>query len=362
MKHLLLIALYLSSLSVLAEELIPISAQQLENLGVKLGKLTVVHSTPLMVVPAKVVVPIMNDHIVSTLYAGLLDSIKVNIGDKVKKGQVLATLNSPALLELQRQHLTSINEFELSEADFLRDKKLYKEKVISDRRWLKTRTSHQIVKSHVSETRQLLKISGFSQQKVQALENSHHLTAQLAIKSPISGVVLASKVKVGGRADALSPLFRVADTQTLWLEIEIPQQHIQKINIGDTVRFSGMEQSARIFLIGKNVHDVSQTVLVQAVIESASEPVKLGQILSVEVVSEHGQLMFQVLNTALTELDGQPALFLRKGTGFMLQPVTVLGRDGLTASIAGDFSQESVVAVKGVIALKANLLGLGGDE
>jgi len=125
-----------------------------------------------------------------------------------------------------------------------------------------------------------------------------------------------------------------------------------------------MEQSARIFLIGKNVHDVSQTVLVQAVIEpaSASEPVKLGQILSVEVVSEHGQLMFQVLNTALTELDGQPALFLRKGTGFMLQPVTVLGRDGLTASIAGDFSQESVVAVKGVIALKANLLGLGGDE
>jgi len=363
MKKFLIVMLYLTSLGVLAaEDVLHISTEQLDNLGVKLGKLNIIDSAPLMDVPAKVIIPAMNERIVSSLYAGLVASIKVDIGDTVQKGQVLATVNSPEVLTLQREHLTSVNDFKLSEADFLRDKKLYKEKVISDRRWLKTRTSHEVFKSHLNETRQLLKMAGFAQQQVQALEKTQHLRAQLNITAPISGVVLAREVNMGQKVDALAPLFHVADIGTLWLELAIPEQHIQKISVGDKVLLSGIESSARIFLIAKSVDERSQTVLVRAEIESESPQVKLGQMLSVEVRSIHKQLIFQVPNTGLIQLEGQSFIFVRTELGFVLQAVRLLGRDALMASIMGDLQQESIIAVKGVMALKAHLLGLGGDE
>ena len=360
--RILIILLLINSMPVMADPQIKLSRAQIYNLGVKLGKLEAIKSIPLLDAPAKVVIPPENEYIVSTTQAGLINKIMASVGDEVKKGQVLATINSPELLALQQHHLKSINDLQLAQADYARDKKLYDEGVIADRRWLQTRTSYNVFKSHLNETRQLLKISGVSQVDIKALEKTHQLSSQLKIHAPISGVVLDRMVTTGERAAALAPLFRVANFNKLWLDISIPQQRIDNVRVGDKVLIPDTEVTARIFLLGKHVNEKNQTVLARAEVVTAKSSIRPGQAVGVKIIQSSAVSMFKVPNSALAQHEGIIYLFIRTDTGFSAKPVQVVGRETKHTIITGDLLENSEIAIRGAVALKANFLGLGGDE
>jgi len=106
-----------------AENIIQISQQNFENLGVKLGKPETVSQFPVLSAPANVVIPPAQEYMVSAAQAGVIHKLNVAIGDKVVKGQVLAQLNSPDLLTLQKEYLKADNTLQLVSAIYQRDKK-----------------------------------------------------------------------------------------------------------------------------------------------------------------------------------------------------------------------------------------------
>lgn len=362
MKKVMIAFIWLTSTAVFANEQINLSTTQLYNLGVKLGKPNAIKSVPLMDAPAKVSIPPANEFLVSTSQAGLVNRINVSIGDEVKKGQVLASIRSPELLALQRHHLKSINDLSLARTEYIRDKKLFKDGVIADRRWLQTKANYQVFNSHFNETRQLLEISGIAQSDINTLEKTHKMFSQLKIESPISGVVLQRMITAGERVDALAPLFRVANLEKLWLDISIPQQRIDHVHVGDAVLVDGMDISAKVFLLGQNVDEANQTVLVRAVVETGKDAIRLGQTISARISQTSEYPMFKVSNSALAKFKGKSYIFVRNKKGFAVKLVQVLGRQEQESIIAGDIQADSEIAIRGAVALKANFLGLGDDE
>jgi len=360
--RILIILLLLNSLPVLADPQIKLSMAQIYNLGVKLDKLEAIKSAPLLDAPAKVVIPPQNEYFVSTTQAGLITQIRASIGDEVKKGQVLAAINSPGLLALQQHHLKSINDLQLAKADYARDKKLYDEGVIADRRWLQTKTNYQVFLSHLNETRQLLTISGVSQADIKTLEKTRQLSSQLKILAPISGVVLDRMVTTGERAEALAPLFRVANFDRLWLDISIPQQRIEHVRVGDKVLIPDTKVTAHIFLLGKHVDEQNQTVLARAEVDVAKETIRPGQAVAVKIIQKSATTMFKVPNSALAQHKGVTYLFIRTESGFTARPIRIVGREARQTIITGDLKQGGEIAIRGAVALKANFLGLGDDE
>jgi len=362
MKKIIISILCVMSFSAFAEDSINLTAEQIQNLGVELGRLQVIKSAPLFDAPAKVTIPPENDYIVSTLYAGLIKQIKAVVGDNVVKGQVLAIIQSPELLKLQQQHLKAVNDLKLSEAEFLRDQKLFKDGVISGRRWLKTETSHQVYQSYVNETEQLLMTVGFSKKNIKNLVRKQTISSELIIRSPIAGVVLFRQVKAGQKADALAPLFRVANLETLWLDISIPQQRVHEVKVGDQVDMLAYGVSAKLFLLGQNVDENTQTVLARAVVAGTPNTLRAGQVISVKISQSNNNLMYQVPSAAVTTSDGSSYIFVRSASGFVAKVIKIQGRDGNNIIVSGKLDKTSVIAIKGGVALKANLLGLGGDE
>ncbi len=362
MKNILILVLLISSAAVQADKLVTLNQAQSQNLGIEVGPLQQIKDAPVLDAPAKVSIPPKNDYIVSTLYAGLIKKISVTVGDTVKKGQILAIINSPELLKLQQHHLTAVNEVTLSKAEFLRDEKLHSEGVISDRRWLKTAMSHQVSQSYVNETRQLLAAAGFSKKQISSLESKHNISSQLYITSPITGVVLERMVKSGQRADALAPLFHVANLKQLWLDISLPQQRAQEISVGDRVSILGSDMNAYIVLLGQNVNETTQTVLARAVIVGNNHQLRAGQVLSVKISKKNDATMYQVPSAALVKLDGMSTVFVKTSAGFMAKTVQVLGKNSQNWIVSGALKETDTIALKGTVALKANLLGLGGDE
>ncbi|MDF1582527.1 MAG: efflux RND transporter periplasmic adaptor subunit [Methyloprofundus sp.] len=362
MREFIVLVICFFSTSLFATQQIKISEAQIYNLGIKLDKLQTIQSVPLLDAPAKVSIPPVNEYFVSTSYAGLVSQINASVGDEVAKGQVLATVKSAELLTLQQHHLSSINDLQLAKADYVRDQQLYKEGVIADRRWLQTKTRYNVFMAHFNETRQLLEISGMSEKDINALEKTRKLSSQLNVVAPISGIILERNIMAGERVDALAPLFRVANLDTLWLDISVPQQHISQVRLGDRVVIDGLGATACIFLLGRHIDEQNQTVLVRAEITDTQGNVRLGQTVNVKISQNSAAPLFKVPNAALAQSSGITYLFIRTKEGFTAQPVQVIGREATESIISGDLSASSEIASKGAVALKATMLGLGGDE
>ena len=88
------------------------------------------------------VIPSTHEYIVSASQAGLITKLNAAMGDKVKKGEVLAQLNSPDLLSMQRLYLKAVSEMQLGSLTYQRDKKLLADGVIAERRWQETHSQY----------------------------------------------------------------------------------------------------------------------------------------------------------------------------------------------------------------------------
>jgi cobalt-zinc-cadmium efflux system membrane fusion protein len=107
---------------VIAENTIQIAQDHFNNLGVTLGKLQPAKQIPVLTAPAKVVIPPAQEYVVSASQAGLITKLNMAIGDKVKKGEVIAQLNSSDLLTLQREYLKACSVLQLASDTYQRDK------------------------------------------------------------------------------------------------------------------------------------------------------------------------------------------------------------------------------------------------
>ena len=343
------------------ENTLQISQEHLDNLGVKLGQLQAVTQIPVLSTPAKVVIPPTQEYIVSASQAGVIDKLNVAIGDKIAKGQILAQLNSPDLLTLQREYLKAGAAQYASQVNYNRDKKLLEEGVIADRRWQETSSQYNSAISELDEQRQLLEIAGMTAYEVALLGKTHHLTRQLNVRAPIAGVVMERVAVAGTHIDMMAPLYRIANLDELWLEIAIPQERMDGIKIGDRVLVENSEASAKITLLGQIVNPENQTILARAVIENAVS-LRPGQRLNARIIQFGNNTTFKIPNTAIAQNEGKAFIFIRTQQGFSVTPITVVGKQDDESIISGEFSGNEQIAVKGAVALKANWLGLGSDE
>ena len=350
-----------------AENAIVISRDYVNNLGIILGKLTPAKQIPLLTAPAKVVIPPAHEYIVSASQAGLITKLNAALGDTVKKGQILALLNSPDLLSMQRLYLKAVSEMQLSEFSYQRDQKLAAEGVIAERRWQETSSLYNTFVSEVNEHKQLLEIAGMTSEEINKLTKTRQLSSQLSVHAPISGVVMDRMAVAGERMGILAPLYRIANLDELWLEINIPHEHIGQIKIGDQVHIENSPIDAQITLLGQSVNPENQTLLARATIKDSKDLIKqhasvrAGQSINTQIIQASDNAVFKVPNTAIAQNDGLAYIFIRTQDGFTVSAITVIGKQGDESIISGNLSGDESIAIRGAVALKANWLGLGAE-
>lgn len=344
-------------------ELIKISKTQLSNLDIQTSKLEPVNQIPLLYAPAKVTVPPTKEFLISASQSGLVSKLNVAIGDQVEQGQILATLMSPELLTLQRQFLKANSDRRLAKTSVNRDKKLLVEGVISDRRWQETQAHYAGFRSTANEAKQLLEIAGISKIDIKKLSNTRKLSSQLNIRSPISGVVLERNVVAGERVDMLAPLYRVANLDTLWLDINVPQEQIEKLTLGDKVIINKSSVTATISLLGRSVDSKNQTILARAVINGKSPNVRIGQTVTTQIIQSSDKPAFKIPNAGIAQIEGEYHIFIRNTEGFEAKEVNLIGKESSISIISSDaLTGQEDVAINGGVTLKAKLLGLGSTE
>ncbi|CAI8814872.1 membrane fusion protein, heavy metal efflux system [Methylococcus capsulatus] len=345
-----------------ADTLVKMDAQQIEHLDVRVAKPEIVNALPLAWAPARVVIPPDREFIVSAPQAGVITRIDVALGSSVAPGQVVAEMQSPDLLTLQRDLLNAATEYELAGSKLNRDQKLLDEGVISKLRWQETRSTFDKAQANLRQAEQVLDASGMSAKDIAELKRTRSISNTLLLRTPIRGVLLERLATVGQRVSMLAPLFRIGNVDQLWLEIDMPQERLSEIRLKDRVELDSPRIRATIIEVSQNVRPDSQTALVRAVIDEHDDSVRAGQNVNVQVMHASTDFICRVPLAAIISQDGRQYVFVRTSDGFAVRPVKVAAVDGRQAIIHEGLTADDRVAVQGVAALKGAWTGLGGGD
>lgn len=341
---------------------IAITQPQIDNLGIQLGKPVLTGRIPLFSAPAKVVVPPAHEFVVSTSQSGLIVKMNAAMGDKVSKGELLAVINSPDLLTLQGNYLKAVGVLKLATATYNRDQKLRKEGVISGRSEQEAYSAYNTAAIEVNEARQLLKIAGMTSSDLKQLDHSGKLASQINVRSPITGRVIERMATTGSRVDSMMPLYRIANLDELWLEINIPPEHSDNLNIGDKVEVENGLAEATLKVLAQAVNPDNQTLPARAIVNGNAASLKVGQKVTVQVMQSGDQVTYNVPDSAIARQEGKAYIFIRTKDGFTAREIRVIGKHPEGSVIAGEINSVDEVAFNNVVTLKANWLGLGSGE
>lgn len=346
-------------------DFIALAPAQAKALGVETRLLAAADTGSAAGLPAKVVVPVEQMRVVAAPLAGLLTQVGAVAGQTVKKGQMLARLASPGLLQVQRDYLQARQQADLAQRSLARDEQLFKEGIIAEARLQASRASQAQAAVAARELQAELRIAG-------ATGGGSSLTPEVAVSAPLDGVVLEASAAVGSRVEAATALFTVAQLNPLWLEIQAPAALAGNLKEGAAVRIAGSEASGKLINVGRQISPGSQTVTLRARMDAGLDSLHPGQMVEATVAAapQAGATAgkgatYRIPQAAVVRQAGQAWVFVQTAgarPGFQATPVSVAGNAGPDVLVSGSaLAANAAVAVKGVSALKSAWSTAAGD-
>ncbi len=173
-------------------------------------------------------------------------------GEKVKKGQVLATIENPEFIRIQQGYLESLSKLQFLEEEFNRQKKLREEDINSAKTFQQVSSDYKITQGRVKAYEQQLALAGIGKSSVQ----NGNITRTANLYAPITGFVKASNVNIGDYVSPQDVLFELVNLNDVHLALNAFEKDLEKIEVGQTVKFSlsndnTFNRTAEVFLIGK---------------------------------------------------------------------------------------------------------------
>lgn len=198
---------------------------------------------------------------VLTPLGGRVLEIKVGLGDRVHKGQVLAVIDSPDLGQAYEDDAKAADTLQLTRKNLTRQEEQFKLGTASTRDLDQARSDNTQATAEFARTQARLKVLG-----VAASGESH--STLLSVVAPVSGSVTTLTVATGNMInDPTQPIMTVADLSTVWVTALVPEKDVAVVAKG---------QDADVSLTaypGKVLH--GKVLFVSDVIESDSRRDKL---------------------------------------------------------------------------------------
>lgn len=339
-----------------AGPLLVLDSEAIQHLDVRTVLPQVVGAIPLAQAPARVVIPPANEFAVTSLQSGIITRVNVPLGVSVKKGEVLAEIDSIALVDLQRALVDTQSVLALAESKMRRDDALLKEGVIAKVRWQETKTDLERARAAARAAEQALLASGISPQEIQQLKAGRAISGSYRVSSPTDGIVLERLAIVGQKVDALSQLFRIGKLDELWLEVDMPQELLKEAQAGDRVGIENPRANAKVIEISQNVNPQNQTALIRARITEGADLLKPGMHVNAELMHRSTDHILKVPLSAIFNHEGRQYVFVQGPKGFQATEVALAGEEAHYAVIHEGLTGKEPVVIQGVAGLKAKWL------
>jgi membrane fusion protein, heavy metal efflux system len=180
--------------------------------------------SPKLLLPAVVESDPARTAAVLTPLGGRLAALKVELGDRVARGQVLAVIDSPDLGQAYNDNDKAAESFKLTEKNLHRQEAQNKLGVASDRDLDQARSDFAQAAADYTRTQARLKVLGAPLENISS-------SRELNVTAPLSGSVTALSVAAGNMInDPTQPLMTIADLSTIWVTALVPEKDIAAVS------------------------------------------------------------------------------------------------------------------------------------
>lgn len=307
--------------------------------------------------PGQVVIPPSQLRVVAAPAAGLVEALYVAPDERVRAGQTVARLRSTELVEAQRLFLQAATAHELAQEKLRRDEQLFRERVIAERRLIIARSEAQAAAAGLDEREQMLGLLGLNEAEVTLLRRGRRIQQAINVATPQGGVVLGRAATPGERVAQAAPLITVGELGTLWINIQVPLSRAAALQANARVLVPAQGAEGFVLRVGRTADNATQSVTAVAEVSGpGAAALRPGQAVSVALsLRASGQAQWRVPAGAVVRHRERSWVFVRERDGFSARPVTVLMETAQFTSLRGELQAGEQVAMRGMLALLAEL-------
>ena len=275
-------------------------------------------------------------HIVPRL-PGVVESVHANLGQQVKKGQVLAVIASTQMSEQRSELLSAQKRLSLAQLTHDREKKLWQEKISAEQDYLQAQQVLHEAEIAVQNARQKLNALGAN------ASTSGPLT-RFELRAPFDGMVVEKHIALGEAVKEDANVFTLSDLSTVWAEIIVSAKDLNTVRMGEkaTIKATAFESTASgtVAYVGALLGEQTRTAKARVALPNPQMAWRPGLFVNVELISSEVDVPVAVSIDAIQSVNDKPIVFVKVAGGFLPQPV-----------VTGRVNSKLIEIVKG---LKAN--------
>jgi len=304
---------------------------------------------------------------VFTPYQGRIIDAFLNLGDPVKKGQVLFTIESPDFIAAQSTLISAAATLDQTSSALTRAKELYAKRGIDQNDYETAVANEQSAVGALRAARDAVAIFGKTETEIDKIIAARRVETALVVKSPISGTVTARSAAPGLLEQPGNPPapYTVSDLSTVWMLANVPESETPHFKRGQVVEvavsaYPGRTFEGHITAIGSAVDPNSRRVTVRSEVKDpdhellpqmfATFVIRTGAPVSSPAIPEAGVVREGDGTMSVWVVSTDPHVFTRRSVKIGHQ------QDGFDQVLEG-LKPGETVAVDGAIFLSNILYG-----
>jgi membrane fusion protein, multidrug efflux system len=267
---------------------------------------------------------------------GVLVHVYARAGDHVSAGQVLAQVNDAAF---QEQLKTLQTTYAFAQETFQKQENLWKQQIGSEIQYLQAKTNKESLETQIAAVKKQIDMT--------------------RIKSPISGTIEESLVKVGQAVSTAMPSFRVVNFSNLKVTADLAEAYTSKVNTGDEVIAYlpdiKKEIAARVTFCSKYINPTNRTFSVEAQLKTNADHLKANMVTILKIEDYNAPKAFVLpLNVIQTDNKGKYVLIAKQDSNRFVavkQPVETGQLYNGLAEVTSGLTQGTRVITSGYLDL-----------
>ena len=224
-----------SSNAPLPDVIVPLSQDAVDRAGIVVAPVTSGTTATDLRLPGVVEPNAYRQVVVTPLVAGRVTKIGPALGDRVKRGQTLAEIYSPALAEAQTRYVSAQAMLDAHDRELQRTQKLVEIGAASRQELEKIHAEHAAQTAAVQSARSQLELLGVSASALENMAPGHSVNATTTVPAPIDGVVTERGANVGLNVDTATKLFTIVDLSTVWIVANVYEKDFPRVRVGSEV-------------------------------------------------------------------------------------------------------------------------------
>lgn len=335
---------------------IQLTSQQMVEQGLKVAVASTGLVEKLTTLPGKLVVNTDQQAHISPNFSGYIEQVNVALGQSVQKGQTLAVLIVPELIDQQANLRMAQANLDLARKDYQREQQLWSQGISAKQDYQRAENAYRQAQITVQS----------SQARLNALGASGNNNGRFLIKAPISGVISKKDIVVGENVQLADQLFVIENLKDLWLEFNLPNTSNIHLQVGQILNFktNGSDQNyqAKVQTLNSQADLQTGRLQVRAKVTTQADVLRPNVLVNVFVTDAQAKTALRVQKKALQQVEGKPVVFVieseEKGLVHLkAQPIEVgvSSQDGQWLEVISGLTEGQKYIADGSFLLKSEL-------